>query len=520
MVRSSIGVIFGETGSLEFKFAVADSRAAKRGDYVKVWHESDGWVLAQIASITRSSDVYSLDGAISAAEGAKVYDSHEKIAAKVNVIGSRDRHGILHSPKTPFSPGDNVYPADRELIVSTLGIGRDGVYIGLLDGSNVPVHLDVDKLMRNHCSILARTGSGKSYTAGVIIEEILERGIPLLIIDPHGEYSSLKHKNCNRDQQSLMAKFGVIPREYSSQVVVYTPASLTLNPDADKLFRLDGINLSARDLGQTLPNLTNTQMDVLYQAIKKVKEKKELYTIDDITDAVADSKSRAKWSVINALDMLRETAILSTNPTTLDELIQHGCASVIDMRGVAPELQGVIVAYLCRDLFEERKRGRIPPAMLVVEEAHNFCPERGYNKAASSDILRMIAAEGRKFGLGLMVISQRPARIDKNILSQCNTQIIMKITNSNDLKAISKGIEGFSTELEEEVKRLPAGVALLVSNYIERPIIVDIRVRKSLHSLSTETMDAERASAPRAIYEPGEDKADTNFFRKVFRGRK
>jgi len=83
--------------------------------------------------------------------------------------------------------------------------------------------------------------------------------------------------------------------------------------------------------------------------------------------------------------------------------------------------------------------------------------------------------------MGMMVISQRPARIDKNVLSQCNTQIIMKMTNPNDLKAISKGLEGSSSEVEEELKRLPPGVSILVSNDIELPVIVDIRVKKSKH---------------------------------------
>jgi hypothetical protein len=119
--------------------------------------------------------------------------------------------------------------------------------------------------------------------------------------------------------------------------------------------------------------------------------------------------------------------------------------------------------------------------MLVLEEAHNFCPEKGFGGTVSSDILRTIASEGRKFGLGLMVVSQRPARVDKNILSQCNTQIIMKVTNPNDLQAISKGLEGISSEVVEDIKRLSPGVAMIVSTYIERPVLVDIRVRKSKH---------------------------------------
>jgi hypothetical protein len=137
--------------------------------------------------------------------------------------------------------------------------------------------------------------------------------------------------------------------------------------------------------------------------------------------------------------------------------------------------------------------------MVVVEEAHNYIPERGTGNAASTSIVRTIAAEGRKFGLGLMVISQRPARVDKNVISQCNTQIIMRVTNPNDLKALSKGLEGMTSELEEEIKRLPPGVAMLVSNEIERPITVSVRPRKSRHGgVSTQIVAKKKGSSTSA----------------------
>jgi DNA helicase HerA-like ATPase len=89
-----------------------------------------------------------------------------------------------------------------------------------------------------------------------------------------------------------------------------------------------------------------------------------------------------------------------------------------------------------------------------------------------------------------MIVSQRPAKVDKNVLSQCSSQIIMRVTNPNDLKAITKSLEGISSELEEEIKRLPPGVALLVSPDIPRPVMVQIRVRRSKHGgMSTEVSD-------------------------------
>jgi hypothetical protein len=102
--------------------------------------------------------------------------------------------------------------------------------------------------------------------------------------------------------------------------------------------------------------------------------------------------------------------------------------------------------------------------------------------------MRKIASEGRKFGLGIGVISQRPARIDKNVLSQCNTQFILRVTNPNDLKAISKSFEGINSEVESMIKSLPPGVCFTLGN--EYPVMTSVRTRKSKHGGETQTGDA------------------------------
>lgn len=457
-----LGVIFGEVEARSFKFNVTGE--VKQSDYVKVFHIKDGWVLSQVTSLTKFLD-----------------DENEKLVAKASVIGYKDSSGVLRVPKIPFSPGDKIFAADQELISKTLGLGVDpssGAYIGMLEGTDVKVFLRINNLVSRHASILAKTGSGKSYAAAVIIEELLEKGVPLVIIDPHGEYLSLREKS---KSASTIAAFEITPKGYAPQITVYTPANLTVNPGADKIFRLDSVNLSARVLHQLLPDVTSKQIGIVHQSINKIKEQKELYSLSDIIEEVSKNDSSEKWGLINSLEALRDTGIVSDNPTTIDELVQRGRASIIDMKGITPELQGIIVARVCEELFEARKVNKVPPVMLVVEEAHDFCPEKGYRKVASSDVLRTIASEGRKFGLGLMVISQRPARVDKNVLSQCGTQIILKVTNPNDIKALSKGLEGFTAEMSEEIKRLPPGVALLVSGDIEKPVVVNIRPRRSEH---------------------------------------
>ena len=142
-------------------------------------------------------------------------------------------------------------------------------------------------------------------------------------------------------------------------------------------------------------------------------------------------------------------------------------------------MQELIVNRIGNALFELRKVNKIPPLMLVVEEAHNFCPQQG--QVACSKVFRTIASEGRKFGLGLLVISQRPAKVDKNVLSQCNTQIILKVNNPNDLKAIASSIEGLTEGMEEEIQRLPIGTAIITGGGVSMPLFVDIRPRESQH---------------------------------------
>ncbi|MFN3383657.1 MAG: ATP-binding protein, partial [Archaeoglobaceae archaeon] len=181
--------------------------------------------------------------------------------------------------------------------------------------------------------------------------------------------------------------------------------------------------------------------------------------------------------------------------------------------------QTLIVSRIVSKLFELRKRGEVEPGMIVVEEAHNFIPER--EKVVSTNALRAVASEGRKFGLGLMVISQRPARVDKNVISQCNTQIIMRVTNPNDLNAIKKGIEGITSEMIEEIKRLSPGYAIVVSPEIDTPIVVRIRVRKSSHSEATKVVESEEAEEK--IEKIGEIDSKTErskgFLSKIFKRR-
>lgn len=473
-----VGMIFGEVSYSNFNFIVNRNYGLQKGEYVKVNHENYGWVLAQVVDIKRYNEMYSLS--VITGNAVPKEDTTERMIAYAKVIGYLDERGFLKTPRIPFKPGEKVYKADAQLIKKSLKLGKkEGVYLGLLEGHEIPVYLNVNKLVQKHIAVLAKTGAGKSYTVGVLVEELLEKKVPVVIIDPHGEYSSLKDANQNPKELSLMNKFRVSPKAYEN-VVEYTP-NPNLNPQADRKLALDITRLNVNDFIEMLPTkLTDTQKGILFEALKIVKGYGK-FTLQDLIDVIHEHESKGKWNLITSLEMLKESKIFEGMPVHPTDLVKKGIASIINLRGVAPEIQEIVVTRLAKELFEDRKLGKIPPLLFLIEEAHNFAPERGFGIKSSSQILRTIASEGRKFGMGLCVVTQRPARIDKSILSQCNTQIILKVTNPNDLRAISQSIEGFTPELEEEIKQLEPGVALIVGDVVEQPIFVNIRVRRSRH---------------------------------------
>jgi len=477
--KDVVGFIYGDVGSTEFNLAV-NGQNIRKFDYIFAPHK-EGNMLAQIMDIKEKSDL-NFEDATMMAHGSEIPDIKTSLSAFVDVIGYRDKKGLIQSPRTPFRSGTGVQRADENLIKNVLGLSasrENGAYLGLLKGHTLPVFLNIDALVQKHICILAKTGGGKSYACGVLVEELLKKKVPMVIIDTHGEYHSLTETNKSRKDSKNMDRFGIKKRDYKNQIVEFSPITSRGN---FKHFTLSGVNLSAREIIDLLSaKLSGPQIGVLYQAIKEVKEYKTLYTIRDIIESVDRSKSNARWNVIASLESLDSIGVFSEDGTDVEEIVKKGKCSTINMKGVAPDVQDVVVARLTKELFDARKAGKVPPFLLIVEEAHNYCPEKGVGKSVSSNILRTIASEGRKFGMGLCVVSQRPAKVDKNIISQCNTNIILKVTNPNDLKAIIASVEGLTSQTYREIQRLPIGVALISGAGLQMPVMVEIRTRETNH---------------------------------------
>ncbi|MBU2634386.1 MAG: DUF87 domain-containing protein [Nanoarchaeota archaeon] len=441
-----LGNIIGKTSTQDFRFLAKGT--AKKFQYIQVPLE-DKYILGQIVEIEKDKD---------------------KEIAFCNIIGYRD-NDKLKPLLRPLEPNTEVLRADDDFIKQVLGLKKEknSAFFGNLQGyDKLNVYLDLNKLLTKHIVILAKSGSGKSYAAGVLVEEILDKEIPLLIIDPHGEYASLKEEN--KDDRLL--KFNLKPKSFKEKILEYSPVDTKY-----KLLKLNNYNLSSSELIHLLPaKLSNSQLGLLYSALKDTK----IIDFNQLILELETEDNNAKYGLINIIQYLQSLKLFSNNPTSLQELIQPGKCSIINLKGVKQELQEVIVYKLMKDLFDERKKGNIPPFFTIIEEAHNYVPERNFGEAKSSSILRQISSEGRKFGLGLAVISQRPSRVDKSVLSQCGTQIILKVTNPNDVKAIANSVEGITYETEREIKNITIGTAM-VTGLIDLPVFVNVRPRMTKH---------------------------------------
>jgi hypothetical protein len=472
--EGAVGIIYGDVGTSAFNLSVIAN--LEKMEYVMAEHDTAGWVLGQVMDMQRKTDL-SLDRAkmISLGEDVMI---RERVTALINVIGYRDERGLLQVPRTPFKAGLPVLKATDDLIKKVIGLKENtptGAYLGLLFGHDIRVEMDINSMVQKHVSILAKTGGGKSFLCGDLIEELMKHDVTVMVLDPHGEYGAMRDVGHvgkgHRD-------FKVSARGFEEHILEFA-TDTDVNKKAKPL-RFTLANIEAHDL-LSLTSIKNGKayLTALRKAIDAIKSVKKEYTLRDIIRVLESDEEGNNAALVNELVFLEDCKIFAPSGTRIDELVVKGKMTIINLKGTEPEIAELIVNRICTALFELRKLGKVPPMMLVVEEAHNYCPQQGL--AASSKIFRTIAAEGRKFGLGLTIISQRAAKIDKNVLSQCNTQMILKVTNPNDLKAITASVEGLTAGMADEIQRLPIGVALVVGGNIQMPLFVEVRPRQSRH---------------------------------------
>ncbi|MCS6873876.1 MAG: ATP-binding protein [Pyrinomonadaceae bacterium] len=391
------------------------------------------------------------------------------------------------------NPGDSVYFLPSEMlakIISPKEMGEEGAaYVGnLLLREEVPVVLAVEEFTSTHLAILASTGSGKSYTAGVLIEELMKpyNCAAVLIIDPHGEYHTLTDMLGIQDFKN---------EHYRPEVKVFHSDQIKVK--LSTLTESDIKYLLPEGASEKMNNLLSQAYRSLTERIRRV-EKRENYRWKELYDEVESLRDKSNESSIDGLKWRiearfgRSRSIFSDNEHIhLRELFRPGRCTILQLSDIEQSEQQVIVATILRRvnkarveterrIAKENSESYLPyPVFILLEEAHRFAPSG--RAVVSTDILKQILSEGRKFGIGVGLISQRPGKLDQDILSQCMTQIIMRIVNPIDQATIAQSVEGVGRWLLDELPALSKGQAIISGASINLPVMCRIRKRLTKH---------------------------------------
>src|SRR5579885_1331037 len=434
------------------------------------------------------------------------YDSraNELFELHVAIMGYYDAPtASFINPWIPPQSGKQIFLADDEMLSGILSRKRRGEPGSATVGSlltrkpdAVPIVLSVKDVVSTHLAIIASTGAGKSYLASVIIEELMQphNKACVLIIDPHGEYGTL-------DQIANAPQFAE-PGDgrgsgYQAQVKVYKPEQVKV--------RLSTLNIG--DMRQLLPEMTEKQQHLLSRGLRKVNETKRgtPWGCADLKQAIKsvskqkndeESEGADDSSTVHALTWRVEQRFEhsftfdDTQHLDLPEIFKPGQCTVLQLNEIDERDQQVIVATLLRRLNQARmdtERGKVHtgesylpyPVFVLIEEAHHFAP--GGTEVVSTAILKQVLAEGRKFGIGVGLISQRPGKLDADVLSQCQTQCIMRIVNEIDQKSIAAAIEGVGRDLLDNLPALSKGQVIVAGAGVNTPVICRVRTRYTTH---------------------------------------
>ena len=352
----------------------------------------------------------------------------------------------------------------------------------------------------------------------------------VVVFDVHGEYGKAfskveVHFNDNLEQienedevQSILKIQESFRKLLSAGegIKVYTPQmeafDYKYNSKNNHLaLRFDNFDMD--DLSSVLLGLTEPQQRVLDVAIRywKIKYSNTQRDIQDLTyllstdtgldelknwDELTEGEAKAlngrsaavvsmKLSrVINEARSLYTRAI--GEPTDIYNMIgkkgnRIGRLVIIDLQGLSDDAKQIITALISSEIMRAAsdKKRQIRPSFLVYEEGHNFAPAG--IPCISKKIIKKIAAEGRKFGVGFSIISQRPSKLDSDVTSQCNTIITMRLKNPDDQRFIAKTSDMFSKSDIEELPSLSTGEALICGRSIPAPLLVKIGTKALMH---------------------------------------
>lgn len=403
------------------------------------------------------------------------FGNRQRLIAVAQVFGRLDG-GRLRKVKKPVKPNERAHFAGEAELERILSVD-ERISVGAVLGTKARAYMKASEYDR-HTAILASTGAGKSYTAANLIKEYAVLGLPVIVVDTHGEYARLLGKLA--EAGSFTIKTYTVKYERAGYEKLIIPLA----------------DLEARDFNHFV-GLTDPQETAIGMIVEKLSGGD--YTLDDMIKecpkldlaVIHEATQQATTRKLMRLKSMSR-GVFDKYGTDINSMVEPGQVTIIDASMAGEGIRRSVISYLSKELLQ----GRINrvneldgkrlehPLLFVVEEAHNYAGSSLTHSCKGQ--LQRIASEGRKFGIGLVVISQKPSKIDEEILSQCNSGLYMHITNPKDKEHIKRSFESISEEIIAGLDTLDVGECIVAGAMLDIPFLLckvdEIRIEREKRS--------------------------------------
>ena len=436
--------------------------------------EVGGYVVLETGSTRRLGQVLTLE--LVELESAEftlpVGGSQGTMRAPVSVRAARGTGVLLDGPASPFLDA-RVHPADAAALEAWMDASdpADAVLaIGsLLLAPDHAARLDAGGFDR-HTFLCGQSGSGKTYSLGLVLEQLLtQTGLRMIILDPNSDYVRMARVRADADPaadteryRAAAAGIRVLGSHHAEGHPLHVRfAELEANCQA-ALLQLDPVE----DGEEYAALLGLLQRDVRGTPL--------IGSLDDLIGLDEEGARRLGRRAANlGLDQLGIWE--AGQGGSLVEMIAEDdwrCL-VVDLGSLGNRRAlGVVANAVLSTLWKLRERRR--PVLLVIDEAHNVCPSQpeGGLAALATDQAIQIAAEGRKFGIHLLVSTQRPQKVHENVLSQCDNLVLMRMNSAADLAYLGEMFSFVPGGLLARSSRFGLGEALVAGKIAPQPALV------------------------------------------------
>ena len=392
------------------------------------------------------------------------------ILAAVDFLGEGDEErltGRIHSFRRGVTrypvPGALIYPAtSNDLKQIYASDGRSSIQVGTVyPTQDIRAGVYIDALLGKHFALLGSTGTGKSTSAALILHRICEAAPQghIIMIDPHGEYArAFRSTGVIYDVSNLQMPYWLMNFEEHCEVLLNS-SGVDRQEDMDILSRCllqaRMKNRLAEQLGKItvdapIPYMLSDLSAILQNEMGKLDKASSTAPFMRIKTRVDEMKADPRYQFMFS-GMLVADTMFDFISKIFRMPAQGKPISIIDVSGVPSEITTTVVAVLSRLVFDFAiwaRDEKTRPILLVCEEAHRYVPnEKNADGSSVGTILSRIAKEGRKYGISLGLITQRPSDLAEGVLSQCGTIISMRLNNERDQAfvkaAMPEGARGF-----------------------------------------------------------------------------